>query len=132
MKYTVLFLIVLLVLSLSGFCLAQDVEKIPDDSFNSPPTEQVSEDDYKRPLTDVEHKLTYAVLIFGFLIIALEMLLIKTKEIDAQDAIKFIVVTLIVIGTLFLISAGWSNDQIAPAFGLLGTIAGYLLGKQKA
>jgi len=28
-----------------------------------------------------------------------------------------------------LITAGYSNDQIAPAVGLLGTIAGYLLGR---
>ena len=42
---------------------------------------------------------------------------------------KRILITLIIISTLFLITAGYSNDQIAPAIGLLGTIAGYLLGR---
>jgi hypothetical protein len=30
---------------------------------------------------------------------------------------------------MFLITAGYTSDQIAPMIGLLGTIAGYLLGK---
>ncbi|MDX1617310.1 MAG: hypothetical protein R3224_00890 [Balneolaceae bacterium] len=38
-------------------------------------------------------------------------------------------VTLIITAALFLIAAGFSNDQIASALGLLGTIAGYLLGR---
>ncbi len=43
--------------------------------------------------------------------------------------VKFVTITLIIISTLFLITAGYSNNQIAPAVGLLGTIAGYLLGR---
>lgn len=37
---------------------------------------------------------------------------------------------LIVIGAVFLIVAGYSEKQIAPVIGLLGTIAGYILGKE--
>jgi hypothetical protein len=40
-------------------------------------------------------------------------------------------VTLIIIGTLFFITAGFDSTQIAPALGLFGTIAGYLLGKTR-
>jgi hypothetical protein len=36
---------------------------------------------------------------------------------------------LVVTAGLFLIPASYSNDQIAPLIGLLGTIVGYLLGK---
>jgi hypothetical protein len=39
-------------------------------------------------------------------------------------------VTLIIVGTLFAITAGFDSNQIAPAMGLFGTIAGYLLGKR--
>jgi hypothetical protein len=39
-------------------------------------------------------------------------------------------ITLIIIGTMVLICAGYSNDQIAPAMGLFGTVAGYLLGRR--
>ena len=38
-------------------------------------------------------------------------------------------VTLIVVSSLFIITAGYSSEQIAPAMGLFGTIAGYLLGR---
>ena len=34
------------------------------------------------------------------------------------------------IAGLFLIFAGYSQDQMAPMMGLLGTVAGYLLGKE--
>lgn len=40
--------------------------------------------------------------------------------------------TLVVTAGLFLITAGYSETQIAPMMGLLGTIAGYLLGKEAA
>lgn len=37
-----------------------------------------------------------------------------------------------VIAGLFLITAGDSESQSAPMIGLLGTIAGYLLGKTES
>ena len=43
--------------------------------------------------------------------------------------VTFILITLIITATLFLITAGYDNNQIAPAIGLFGTVAGYLLGK---
>jgi membrane associated rhomboid family serine protease len=38
-------------------------------------------------------------------------------------------ITLIIVGTMFLITAGYNSDQISPAMALFGTIAGYLLGR---
>lgn len=81
------------------------------------------------PWTGLEFSLSLIVLIFGLLIIIIEVFLIKNKSVNSGDIIKFVVVTLIITSTLFLITAGYSNDQIAPAMGLLGTIAGYLLGR---
>jgi hypothetical protein len=37
--------------------------------------------------------------------------------------------TILVSGGLFLIAAGYSEDQMSPVIGLLGTIAGFVLGK---
>ena len=37
--------------------------------------------------------------------------------------------TLVITAGLFLITSGYSQQQIAPMIGLLGTIAGYLLGR---
>jgi len=76
-----------------------------------------------------EFYLSLIVLGFGLLVLLFEMILIRNRKISPEDTIKFIVITLIITSTLFLITAGYSNDQIAPAVGLLGTIAGYLLGK---
>ena len=81
------------------------------------------------PLSRFEFTLSLTVLVFGLIIILLEIFLIKSKRISSEDTIKFIIITLIITSTLFLITAGYSNDQIAPAVGLLGTIAGYLLGR---
>lgn len=81
------------------------------------------------PLSRFEFTLSVTVLVFGLIIILLEIFLIKSKKISSEDTIKFIIITLIITSTLFLITAGYSNDQIAPAVGLLGTIAGYLLGR---
>jgi hypothetical protein len=98
---------------------------------NQPPKQKVStgRDGF---LTDVEFDLSMSVLLFGILVLCMEVYLIKIKQIGHDYIAKIILVTLIVTGTLFLITAGYNNDQIAPATGLLGTIAGYLLGKTSA
>lgn len=80
-------------------------------------------------LSSYEFILSISILVFGLLLILFELHLIKTNQIAHDHAIKFIIITLIIVSTLFLITAGYNNDQIAPATGLLGTIAGYLLGR---
>jgi hypothetical protein len=84
-----------------------------------------------RPISSWEFMLSLVVLGFGMLVILFELILIMKQKIDAENAVKFIVVTLIITSTLFLITAGYDNNQIAPAMGLLGTVAGYLLGRQR-
>jgi len=81
------------------------------------------------PMTSFEFYLSIIILVFGLILVGLEIFLIKSRKISSDDTIKFIIITLIITSTLFLITAGYSNDQIAPAVGLLGTIAGYLLGR---
>jgi hypothetical protein len=83
-------------------------------------------------LTSLEYLLSIAVLLFGLIIIGLEIYLVKSNIISSDAVVKFIVVTLIITGTLFLITAGYDNNQIAPAIGLFGTVAGYLLGKSSS
>jgi hypothetical protein len=41
-------------------------------------------------------------------------------------------VTIIITAGLFLMTAGYSSEQIAPMYGLLGTVVGYLLGKTRS
>jgi len=124
-----------LILTFFFFCFsivlrAQDSTSLNPSPLNpSPPTPAVSSEYVKRGLSDIEFKLSAAVLTFGFLIILFEVLLIKTSKIASEEAVKIITVSLIITSTIFLITAGYDNNQIAPAMGLLGTIAGYLLGK---
>lgn len=73
--------------------------------------------------------MSIAVLIFGLLVVVAQTLLFYRQKADVEEAFKYFIVTLIIIGSLFLVTAGYGNEQIAPILGLLGTIAGYLLGK---
>jgi hypothetical protein len=106
-------------------------EATPSGINNPPPEPEDDSANTITPMSRLEFQLSIIVLCFGLIVIIIEFFLIKTKKISSEDTIKFVVITLIVTSTLFLITAGYSNDQIAPAVGLLGTIAGYLLGRIK-
>ena len=96
---------------------------------NPPPIQQTN---YVPPLTFREVFLSVLVLIFGLIILGLQQLLLRKRpdRIDPEGILVLHAVTLIVIGTLFLICSGLSERQIAPAMGLFGTIIGYILGKR--
>jgi hypothetical protein len=79
-----------------------------------------------------EVTLSSYLLIFAFAIIVVEAVIIKISEIPSEGAIRLLTVTLILISALFLTTAGYGNEQIAAATGLLGTIAGYLLGRSNS
>jgi uncharacterized membrane protein YfcA len=78
----------------------------------------------------MESQLTLAIIGLGVLIILVMALVLRSKNASPDDTTRAFSITLIIIGTMVLISAGYSNDQIAPAMGLFGTIAGYLLGRK--
>ena len=74
--------------------------------------------------------LSISVLVFGLAIMAGELLVMLKREKGwGPSSIQIVGLTLVVTAGLFLITAGYSQDQIAPMVGLLGTIAGYLLGR---
>lgn len=83
-------------------------------------------------LTNREVYLTTAVLIFSLIVIFLNFLLLwKVPDvITPENLLVNFTITLIVVGTLYLITAGFSGEDIAPALGLFGTLVGYLLGKK--
>jgi len=63
-------------------------------------------------------------------VIFIEFWLLRRSALRADDVLRTFSLTLIIIGTLFFVTAGFDNNQIAPAMGLFGTIAGYLLGRR--
>lgn len=70
------------------------------------------------------------VLIFGLIVIAISSGL-ALKKIDRETILKVVVIPMAVMLAVFLVVAGYSDSQIAPAMGLLGTIVGYVLGTRK-
>ncbi len=80
-------------------------------------------------LSSFEFWMSFSVLSFGMLVFLVEIALVKLTKFQPEQTIKLLAVTLIVISTLFIITAGFDSEQIAPAMGLFGTIAGYMLGR---
>jgi succinate-acetate transporter protein len=72
--------------------------------------------------------ISVAVLFYGAFTLILAALLIKSGK-SSESVLRIFGTILIIIVAVFLVVAGYSNDQIAPVIGLLGTLAGYLLGK---
>jgi predicted PurR-regulated permease PerM len=86
--------------------------------------------DFFSARTPYEFWLTCLIVLFGLIMTFL--FLIHVRRIDSrrtEDVARPIIVITLIVGTLILITAGYNNEQIAPAFGLLGTIAGYILGR---
>jgi len=78
----------------------------------------------------VEFWLALAVIAFGVFIIVVQYLLLSRKaNLTAEEVLRLFTVTLVIIGTLALITLGYSGSQISPALGLFGSILGYLLGR---
>jgi hypothetical protein len=73
--------------------------------------------------------ISASVLVFGFFIMLLATILLY-KGTTSHDILKLFGTMIIVISAVFLVVAGYSDTQIAPVIGLLGTIAGYLLGSK--
>lgn len=84
----------------------------------------------KRFLSSWEFILSALVMSFGAFVILIEAILLWRSAATPEDTLRTMTVTAIVIGTIFFVAAGFDAVQVAPAAGLFGTIAGYLLGKK--
>lgn len=75
-------------------------------------------------------ELNLTKLIFLFALVALTFLfLIARGDRATPFLLRIYVITILVFGSLLVVSSAYSTDQIAPVIGFFGTIAGYLLGK---
>lgn len=77
-----------------------------------------------------EFWLSIEVLAFGLIVVGLQFGLLRRNGVKAEEVLRVFAVTLILVGTLFAITAGFSAEDIGPALGLFGTVAGYLLGRR--
>lgn len=73
--------------------------------------------------------MSSVVLIFGVVVIAICAGLMRSSRPSPEAILRVFGTVLIITGALFLVVAGYTDKQMAPVMGLLGTLAGYLLGK---
>lgn len=80
--------------------------------------------------TPYEFWLTCVILAAGlvFAYLAVSFLRQIRRE-ELEHATRAMTILFVIIATMVLITAGYNNEQIAPAFGLFGTIVGYILGR---
>ncbi|MCP5533816.1 MAG: hypothetical protein H7A48_11635 [Akkermansiaceae bacterium] len=97
-------------------------------------TTQVIEEIKKDAVREANAKLDFAatasitIASFGLLLIGIIALLGYKNTIQPS---KLIALSLIVIAALLLIVLGYSDEQMSPVIGLLGTVAGYMLGSRE-
>jgi hypothetical protein len=72
--------------------------------------------------------ISSVVLVFGVFVLLLATYLIRIGK-NSEPVLRIFGTILIIVISVFLVVAGYTSNQIAPVMGLLGTIAGYLLGK---
>ncbi|WP_207431370.1 hypothetical protein [Sabulibacter ruber] len=99
-----------------------------EDAENDTKTGDIEVSDYNYELSKY---LSTCVLIFGVLIMIMIIYLIKTApdKFETEAIVRLLTFPVIIISIILLITAGFTDKQIAPAVGLLGTLAGYMLGK---
>ncbi|MAD14800.1 MAG: hypothetical protein CL579_01780 [Alteromonadaceae bacterium] len=109
MKY----LIGLLTLVVSNFCFAIDLA--PEQA---------------REWSSIEIVLTVSILIFTLVLIGIEFFIINKadKTWSPTSIMRLIGLTLIICLSTLLVVAGYGKEQLSAVLGLLGVIAGYLLG----
>ncbi len=83
-------------------------------------------------ISEDEFGLAIYVLLFGVVVVLVEGFLVlrSVPSPRAIDITRMLVVTLVILGSLFVVAGGYSAQDVAPIIGLFGTIAGYLLGRQ--
>jgi asparagine N-glycosylation enzyme membrane subunit Stt3 len=80
-------------------------------------------------LSQKEFWAAMAVIAFSVLILIGGLLFRRYASFTEDAIIRILALVLIVTGTLFLVTLGYTAEQISPALGILGTIAGYMLGR---
>ena len=127
-----IYLVVLLVLLCVFACEAWgQTEASGAPKFGTPPV--VSEGKATNVLTrwsaTANDMLPIIAIAFGVVALVSISILGRHKAISPADTPRYIVLTLIVVGTLVFVCAGFEDKEITSAMGLFGSIAGYMLGR---
>ena len=71
------------------------------------------------------------LLCFALVVMALTAWLIKSGH-NPNALLRVFGTILVIVMATFLVVAGYTNEQLGAPLGLLGTIAGYLLGRDSS
>ncbi|MCH6258761.1 hypothetical protein MLD52_19540 [Puniceicoccaceae bacterium K14] len=114
----------------------EEILKSSDDTFSSEQLAQLKQLIVEVPTNDAVWTPALSLVSAGLLIITGFVVLYianrsigKAKDPTIESILKLLVVPLIVICGTMLIVVGFGEKQVAPAFGLMGTIVGFLLAK---
>ena len=77
-------------------------------------------------------KLSLGIGVFAVLLLICVTILLRQQSVptSAEQLLRTFGIIVIIFAAVFLVIAGYSDTQITPVIGLLGTIAGYLLGRR--
>ena len=75
-----------------------------------------------------ELDVTLIILSFGMLALILLYLIVRDPR-TREFELRIFIVTILVFGSLLVMSAGFGEEQLTPVIGFFGTIAGYILGR---
>jgi uncharacterized membrane protein YhaH (DUF805 family) len=99
----------------------------------SPPPDEVLSSGVKsllNPIDQVSFWLAVLFLIFGFVVLVLQLYMLRrVHDLQADDVAKNCALTIVVIASVVLFIAGYNSSQLGPIFGLFGTMIGYVLGR---
>ena len=84
-----------------------------------------------RDWSSIEVYLSIGVLLFALIVMFMQYRYLKQQgqSWTSESVIRFIGFPIVISAALFLVVAGYSDQQVAPVFALLGAIAGYLFGR---
>jgi ABC-type cobalamin transport system permease subunit len=72
------------------------------------------------------------VLLFGLIVAGMQFLYLRKSRHNVDNPLHFFVTTLVIVGAVFIYVMSGSEQALSGAFGIFGTIIGYLLGKRSS
>ncbi|MBD3807119.1 MAG: hypothetical protein IE880_00220 [Epsilonproteobacteria bacterium] len=88
----------------------------------------------QQPITYMSSPM-FVASVFTFIIFVLALILMNNRIKDGKEPseiLKTFGIPLIVVSSVFIVITGLEMTKLTPVIGLLGTIAGYLLGRQES
>lgn len=98
-------------------------------AYNDPIYKAIDKYWKSRYMKSPQFLLCCLLMAFSSMLFIIYYKLFSQGKLNAYQITRLNLITLIIVGSIFLITAGYDNTQILSAMGLFGTIAGYLLGK---